>query len=536
MRAASSSTTPIPIPVAEGYRPYAWTPPPAEVARRHGIPPEHILRYDQNTPPLPGIPQLPLAESFASVQDYPSGEYRGLREAAAGYVGHGVEWSQVVVGSGADDLILLVARCFLGLGRRSSIVEPTYSMYRVASQLADAEVTEERTGASVIWLCNPANPSGEVTSTVELAAIAQAHPDAVVVVDEAYIEFGGGSMVPLLPEHPNVVVVRTLSKAFGFASLRVGYAVASPALAAILEARRAPAPIATIAARIGAAALREPRFDLGPLAAERERVRAALADAGYDAPPTATNFVVIRLDDPEAKVAELEAQGLIVRGFRGGIRVTLRTPADDDVLLRALGADPGESGAGRSATTIRTTTETALRISLSLDGQGRARVATGIGFLDHLLALFAFHGGLDLELLAGGDIQVDEHHTTEDVLAALGSTVARALGDRAGIARYGAATIPMDEAQATAAVDLVRRPHAEIALSFTGERVGGLAVSLLKHALERFAIEAGCTVHVSSAGADDHHVAEAAFKALGRALREAIAPGGEGIRSTKGAA
>ena len=94
----------------------------------------------------------------------------------------------------------------------------------------------------------------------------------------------------------------------------------------------------------------------------------------------------------------------------------------------------------------------------------------------------------------------------------------------------------MDEARATAAVDLVRRPHAEIGLAFGGDRVGSLAVSLLRHALERFAIEAGCTVHVEAAGSDDHHVAEAAYKALGQALRQAVAPGGEGIRSTKGAA
>jgi imidazoleglycerol phosphate dehydratase HisB len=124
----------------------------------------------------------------------------------------------------------------------------------------------------------------------------------------------------------------------------------------------------------------------------------------------------------------------------------------------------------------------------------------------------------------------------EDVLAALGTALAQALGTREGVARYGSAIVPMDEARAVSAVDLVRRPHAEVALTFSGERVGALAVSLLAHALERFAIEAGCTVHVESAGDDDHHVAEAAFKALGQSLRQAVAPGGAGIRSTKGAA
>jgi imidazoleglycerol-phosphate dehydratase len=200
-----------------------------------------------------------------------------------------------------------------------------------------------------------------------------------------------------------------------------------------------------------------------------------------------------------------------------------------------LGAEPGPLR-GREATVRRTTTETALRLTLGLDGKGRTRVSTGIGFLDHLLTLWAFHAGFDLELAAGGDLDVDEHHTVEDVVAALGTALSQALGSREAVARYGSAVVPMDEARATAAVDLVRRPHAEISLSFTGDRVGGLALTLLPHALERFAMEAACTVHVESAGVDDHHVAEAAFKALGQALRAAVTSGDAGIRSTKGAA
>jgi imidazoleglycerol-phosphate dehydratase len=229
------------------------------------------------------------------------------------------------------------------------------------------------------------------------------------------------------------------------------------------------------------------------------------------------------------------AQGIVVRSFPGAIRMTVRRPSENDVVLRALGVVvPATSG--RESTVVRTTTETALRLTLALDGTGRTRVETGIGFLDHLLTLFGFHAGFDLELLAGGDVDVDEHHTVEDVHAAIGSAIAEALGAREGIARYGSAVLPMDEARATAAVDLVRRPHAEIALAFRGDRVGALATSLVCHALERLAIEAACTVHVEAAGSDDHHVAEAAYKALGQSFRQAVAAGGAGIRSTKGAA
>jgi histidinol-phosphate/aromatic aminotransferase/cobyric acid decarboxylase-like protein/imidazoleglycerol phosphate dehydratase HisB len=473
---------------------------------------------------------------MAELNLYPDGTYRELREAAAAYAGVGVEaWEQVVVGAGADDLILLVARTFLAEGRRASIVEPTYSLYRIASELTGASWGADPAGASVIWRCNPNNPTGTVLSLDELADLSRAHPHGLVVVDEAYVEYGGATAVPLVSEElPNVVVLRTLSKAFGLAALRVGFAVASPAVAAALEARRAPAPIAGPAARIAAAALRDPRLDVEETIAERERVRTSLVAAGYDAPAVAGNFVWVASGDDLG--SSLEQKGILVRRFPDGVRITLRRPAENDALLQALGAEPAGTAPGREALVLRTTTETALRITLDLDGAGRARVETGIGFLDHLLTLCAFHAGFDLDLLAGGDLDVDEHHTVEDVLASLGTALTEALGSREGVTRYGSAVVPMDEARALAAVDLVRRPHAEISLAFTGARVGGLALTLLPHALERFAMEAGCTVHVEASGVDDHHVAEAAFKALGQALRQAVAAGDGGIRSTKGAA
>ncbi len=216
-----------------------------------------------------------------------------------------------------------------------------------------------------------------------------------------------------------------------------------------------------------------------------------------------------------------------MRETGGGIRITLRRPRENDVLLAALGA-AASPAPGRDALVVRTSTETALRLSLDLDGRGRARVATGIGFLDHLLTLLAFQARFDLELLACGDLGVDEHHTTEDVLAALGDALDQALGGREGIARYGDATVPMDESRGTAAVDLVRRPHAEIELA--------LPETLLSHALERFAMQARATVHVRASGGDAHHVAEAAFKSLGRALGAACARSGTGVASTKGLA
>lgn len=520
-----------PRPLPEGFRAYEWSPSSAEVAARHGLQPAQVLRFDQNTPPLPGVPKVPLGESFARLNEYPDGTYAELREAAAAYCD--VDPAQIVVGAGADELIALCARTWLGPGRTAAVTPPTYGLYRIASELEGATVVSEHEGADLIWVCNPNNPTGELVDPAAIAELAAEHSGAAVVVDEAYVEFGGATCAPLVSGQPNLVVLRTLSKAFGFAALRVGYAVAAREAAVELELRRAPASVSAPAARIAAAALAGPPPDVTETIEERERVRAALVEAGYDCPPTHGNFVFVRSGEPLGD--RLEARGLVVRVFAEGIRVTMRRPRENDVLLAALGA-AARPASNRTAFVSRTTAETALRLSLDLDGSGRVRIDTGVGFLDHLLTLAAFHAGFDLELVAGGDLGVDEHHTVEDVLAALGDALSDALGERLGIARYGSAEVPMDEARASVALDLVRRPHAQVALSFTGDRVGGLALSLLPHALARLAMQAALTLHVSAAGTDDHHVAEAAFKALGQALRAACAVAGDGVRSTKGLA
>jgi imidazoleglycerol-phosphate dehydratase len=190
----------------------------------------------------------------------------------------------------------------------------------------------------------------------------------------------------------------------------------------------------------------------------------------------------------------------------------------------------------RRVTVSRRTRETEIDITLDLDGSGRADVSTGIGFYDHLLTSLAHHGLFHLQVRATGDLDVDEHHTVEDVALVLGSAFAEALGDRAGIRRFGEASVPMDESLATAVVDIGGRPYAVIDLPFRGERVGGLPLQLVEHALESFARTAGATLHLRGSGRNDHHLAEAAFKALARALRSAceLDPRREGVASTKG--
>ncbi|MGC9346898.1 MAG: imidazoleglycerol-phosphate dehydratase HisB [Anaerolineae bacterium] len=192
----------------------------------------------------------------------------------------------------------------------------------------------------------------------------------------------------------------------------------------------------------------------------------------------------------------------------------------------------------RRAETRRETKETQIAITIDIDGNGAYTIETGLGFLDHMLSHIAVHGLFDLNIEAHGDLEVDPHHTVEDVALTLGSALDQALGDRAGIVRMGSAYVPMDESLALVAVDLSGRPYAVVDVAWTGLDVGGLPVTLIEHFFESLAVTARANVHARVLyGRDDHHKAEALFKALGRALDAATqvdSRRGDSVPSTKG--
>ncbi len=200
------------------------------------------------------------------------------------------------------------------------------------------------------------------------------------------------------------------------------------------------------------------------------------------------------------------------------------------------------TGAHRTATLSRETSESKVLVTVDLDGSGRGEVSTGVPFYDHMLLSLAKHSLIDLQVSATGDLEVDAHHTVEDVAIVLGQAVAEALGDKRGITRFGDATVPLDEALVQAVVDVAGRPY----VVHTGEPEGqayvviggGYVGSLTRHVLESFATNAGVALHVRVlAGRDPHHIVEAQFKALARALRTAVAldPRVGGVPSAKGA-
>ena len=505
-------------PIAPEFRAYTWAPPSDEVARLAGIDPSQVVRYDQNTPPLPLPSTRPgtIAGALAQINSYPPGGYHELRGAIAAY--NGVEPANVVLGTGADDLILLCARSFAAPGDRIAVpASPTYPLYRIAAELAGAEVADER--PVLTFACRPNSPDGQ------LRALPAARP---LVCDEAYFEYCGETAVPLLDD--GVIVLRTFSKAFGLAGARIGYALAESETAAELNARQAPAPVSSLAARLAVAALASPP-DVRPVIEERERLARALG--ALDLAPLASNanFLFVPVEDGRGLAESLLRHGLVVRAYDDGIRITIRDRPDDDLLVETLArlldrAAPVAAAGGRSIRHLRATAETRIAVRLSLDGASRVSVQTGAGIYDHFLEQLAFHAGLDLVVEGSGDLETGDHHTVEDTALAFGEALSAALGDRRGIARYGDATVPMDDALARAAVDLGGRPFAELALS----PEPGLAA----HFFGSLAQAGRMAIHVEASGRDAHHTAEAAYKAVGRALRTALRVESSGIPSTKG--
>ena len=508
--------------LAPEFSAYTWAMPSDEVAALAGIDATQVIRFDQNTPPQPLPSSRPgtIAKALAGINNYPPGGYKELHRAIADH--NGVAPENVVLGLGADDLILLCARAFAGPGDSICIApERTYPLYRIAAQLAGAQVTDCYLANTVLtFTCRPNSPLGE------LAPLPDARP---LVVDEAYYEYCGETALPLI-EDGDVIVLRTFSKAFALAGARVGYALCSRELARELNARQAPAPVTSLSAALAVASLASPP-DVRPVVEERERLASSLRAIGLEPLPSNANFLFVPAENGRELADRLLRQGIVVRAYDDGIRITVRDRADDDVIVESLARvlarpSPVAAGAGRGVRHLRATAETRITVRLGLDGASRVAVQTGAGIYDHLLEQLAFHAGLDLIVEGSGDLETGDHHTVEDTALAFGEALDRALGDRRGIARYGDAVVPMDDALARAAVDLGGRPFAE--LSFEAEP------GMVQHFFGSLSQAGRMAIHIDATGRDAHHTAEAAYKAVGRALKTALRSESTGIPSTKG--
>ena len=505
-----------------------------------------LARFDMNVPPAAPawFPRELARLARVSPAAYPDASYTALRQALAAYTGFPAE--QIVPTAGSDEALLICGLLALGPGRRAYARRPHYGYYATVTRVTGAELVHDPSApVDLTWVCAPHNPTGADATPEDVAERA-----GLVVIDQAYVEFGGTDLSPLVRGRQNTVVLRTMSKAFALAGIRVGYVLAPADLAAGLDAIRPPASIGVHAAAMAELALQhtdEMQERVRLTCAERDRIGAELRRGGYTVAPSCANFVLVDLGGAAAPVARrLLERGMVVRTFadpllRNCIRISPATPDENDRLLEDLcGRAPERAAAPRAARTGETerrTRETDIRCRVSLDGSGRAVVATGIGMLDHMLTALAAHSLVDLDLTCSGDLWVDEHHTVEDVAIVLGQALDRALGDRTGIKRFGDARAPLDEAVAHAVVDLGGRGIAEIDLPMQGERVGGLPATLVPHFFDSLSRNGRIGIHLAGTGRDDHHLLEAGFKALALALRQAWEPDprrGGAVPSTKG--
>ncbi|MGI9584195.1 MAG: pyridoxal phosphate-dependent aminotransferase [Acidimicrobiia bacterium] len=340
---------------------YKHQPTTAEIAQRFGLRENDVVRFDHNTSPYatdwaPGV----VGPMARHLNEYPSASYSALREAAAAYLGTDV--AGIVPGAGIDEIILVIARAFLGEGTRACTVVPTYPLYEIASLQTGSEfiavpaeppsfgwparaIGEAAETSDVTWLCTPNNPSGNNIPNAELAAILGA-ARGVVVVDAAYAEFAGDVWAPWVEKHENLIVCHTMSKAFGLAALRVGFAMTSPRLAEVLDAVRPPGSISSMSAQLAEVSLSEPqrmRRRVARLERERGRITERLQTFGFGVMPSHANFVLCEAGERSPAIAEaLVRQGMVVRSYPATgplghfLRITVRSPEENDRLLVAL--------------------------------------------------------------------------------------------------------------------------------------------------------------------------------------------------------
>ncbi len=495
---------------------YQWPPSNEVIAERVGLDPRSILRFDGNvaaTPPASARPAA-LARALADINEYDRSRYLSLREAIAAR--HEVGVDQVALGAGSDEFIVLLARIFAEGGTIATVPAFSYSMYRFAAAMANATVIDDPREADVVFVCRPNNPTGELPPIPNVAG--------QLIIDEAYADYAGVDALDRI--NGGAIILRTFSKAYGLAGARVGYALATPELTEIITSRQAPLSVSSLSASLALTALATP-LDVSAQVAERERLAGELRTLGLAPVPSYTNFLFIPMEDPQSLVDRLMAYGVVVRAYEGGLRISVKDELDDDILLDALRAVlSGVPMPEQALRHRRATAETLLTVRLRVPGEGRVYVNTGAGFYDHMLQQLAFHGGMDLRMEGVGDLETGDHHIVEDMMRTFGEALDEALGDRRGLTRYGEARVPMDEALAHAVVDLSGRATANISISPDP----GMAA----HAFESLAQTARITLHVTATGQNDHHVAEAAFKAVGRALAQALTRDGSLVRSTKG--
>jgi len=521
------------------------------------------IGIDANEFPWP--PFGPMAAQY-NVNRYPDPQPAALRQQLANI--WGVQAEQLLLGRGSDEGIDALMRLFCRAGIDQILIcPPTYGMYKVSATVQGAEVLSvplrpdwqldvpailktctEKT--KLIFVPSPNAPMGHMMKKEDILSLCKARAEqSLIVVDEAYIEFTDSpeGMVPELKNAPNLVILRTMSKAHALAGERVGAVLGAPELIESLQKILAPYPLTQSSIRIALDALSPNGLIQATerrrlLISERERMARLLPQSSQVVSvfPSVVNFLLVQTKDAKAFMQQLMHFGILPRDrsrdIPNTVRLSIGTPEENGLVLKALGVEANEAASPltpRLFSTRRATKETAIDVTVNLDAPSFLKIETGIGFYDHMLSQLASHGGFGLELHCKGDLEIDQHHTIEDCALALGEALKAALGDKRGIARFGF-TAPLDEASANVVVDLSGRPYASFTGTLPAPTVGGMSSEMVPHFFRSLATAMGAAIQVTVQGENTHHMVEASFKATGRALRQAFQREGQNIPSTKG--
>jgi histidinol-phosphate aminotransferase/imidazoleglycerol-phosphate dehydratase/histidinol-phosphatase len=517
------------------------------------------IKLDANENPFAPLVDGPLA---ARVNRYPEPQPMRLKLAMAAL--YGVDADNLVITRGADDAIEILIRAYCRPQEDAvAICTPSFSAYGHFVKLQGARLLEvpltaefdfdadafigtvrHEANLKLAFICTPNNPTGNEIDPAEVLRVTDALPDTIIVADEAYLDFSATpSLSAEAVRRPNLVVLKTLSKAYGLAGARVGCAIGDPELIAMAARALPPYPLPSPSIEAAMAALAPSRRAvheerISRIKADRDRLAEQLEKSPIvkSVRNGGGNFVFLQVDGAEELAKKLRSLGIRVR-FRpnaapGGLRLTVGTDAENAAALAALEVAV-KPVPGRRAEIVRDTKETQIAAAVDLDSAAPRKIATGLPFYDHMIDQVAAHGGFSLVLSCDGDLEIDPHHSIEDCAIALGTALSKALGDKRGIRRFGFA-LPMDEAEAQVLIDLSGRPYCQFEGEFASTNIGDYPTQMTPHVFRSLADSMGAAIHVKVEGENDHHKTEACFKAFGRALRDAVRLEGDALPSTKG--
>ena len=461
----------------------------------------------------------------------------------------GIPVKNMFIGNGSDEAIDLCFRVFCEPGKDNAVsIAPTYGMYQVAADINNVEIRQVPLGpdfslpmegllracddnTKLMFVCSPNNPTGNAFPVAQILSLADRF-DGMLVVDEAYIDFSSQpSLAGFLKDFPNLIMLQTLSKAYGLAALRLGLAFADERTMSMFANVKYPYNISLAGMEKAMGLLRrDVAAEVSIIKAERKRMAESLAALPRVRKvwPSDANFLLVQVDDARGLYDELLDAQVIVRdrsrvlGCDGCLRITVGTKEENDKVLAVIGGlNPESVVEKRAAKVVRKTKETDIEVSVDLDSSGTDGIDTGLKFLDHMLDQIVHHAGIYLTVKAKGDLEVDEHHTMEDVAIVLGEALTKALGNKRGIERYGF-VLPMDESKAMVLMDLGGRIEFVWDVEFARERVGDVPTEMFWHFFRSLGAAMSCNLHVSAKGENDHHIAEGIFKAFARALKMAV--------------